>query len=146
MTWVMASVVVVTDGGAGFLTSKSPKLVISEALTKHPGFRLCGVRKWDDVMTGANFDTDQSSPYANFFSPSRLLKKYTINKPTVNVYCKVNTDYTLKIRDGKVLLALSDPSDPIWFLPNSQRLGGQWSCRQLWRVAGADSLQSNEIL
>ncbi|XP_052173081.1 ricin B-like lectin EULS3 [Diospyros lotus] len=33
-------------------------------------------------------------------------------KPTVRVFTKARTDYSLTIRDGKVLLAPSDPSDP----------------------------------
>ncbi|XP_031262525.1 ricin B-like lectin R40G3 [Pistacia vera] len=33
------------------------------------------------------------------------------NKPTVKVYCKARPDFSLTIRDGKVILATSDPSD-----------------------------------
>ncbi|XWS58472.1 hypothetical protein CRYUN_Cryun08bG0036800 [Craigia yunnanensis] len=32
-------------------------------------------------------------------------------KPTVKVYCKADTNFNLTIRDGKVILAPSDPSD-----------------------------------
>ncbi|XP_076939888.1 ricin B-like lectin R40G3 [Bidens hawaiensis] len=39
-------------------------------------------------------------------------EKYTDNKPTVRVYCKAKPDYALTIRDGKVILAPSNPSDP----------------------------------
>nr|GEV75445.1 protein kinase-like domain, phloem protein 2-like protein [Tanacetum cinerariifolium] len=39
-------------------------------------------------------------------------KKYTDDKPTVRVYCKAKTDYALTIRDGQVVLAPSNPSDP----------------------------------
>ncbi|CAI9090613.1 OLC1v1025426C3 [Oldenlandia corymbosa var. corymbosa] len=34
------------------------------------------------------------------------------NMPTVRVYCKAESNYSLAIRDGKVILARSDPSDP----------------------------------
>ncbi|KAL0438575.1 UNVERIFIED_CONTAM: Ricin B-like lectin EULS3 [Sesamum latifolium] len=34
------------------------------------------------------------------------------NKPSVKMYCKAETNYSLSIRDGKVVLARSDPSDP----------------------------------
>ncbi|KAM7500335.1 hypothetical protein LguiA_024749 [Lonicera macranthoides] len=34
------------------------------------------------------------------------------NKPTVRVYSKAEPDYSLSIRDGKVILTRSDPSDP----------------------------------
>ncbi|RZC79093.1 hypothetical protein C5167_003302 [Papaver somniferum] len=34
-----------------------------------------------------------------------------LNKPTVRVYCKAEPNYSLAIRDGKVILARSDPSD-----------------------------------
>ncbi|KAL8245402.1 hypothetical protein R6Q59_011660 [Mikania micrantha] len=37
--------------------------------------------------------------------------KYTDNKPTVRFYCKTKTDYSLTIRDGKVVLAPTNPSD-----------------------------------
>ncbi|KAJ4958211.1 hypothetical protein NE237_025322 [Protea cynaroides] len=35
-----------------------------------------------------------------------------LNKPTSRVYCKAETDYSLTIRDGHVILALSDVNDP----------------------------------
>lgn len=34
------------------------------------------------------------------------------SKPTVRVYSKAEPNYSLTIRDGKVILARSDPSDP----------------------------------
>ncbi|GER44320.1 hydroxyproline-rich glycoprotein family protein [Striga asiatica] len=34
------------------------------------------------------------------------------NKPSVKMYCKADTNYALTIRDGKVVLAPADPSDP----------------------------------
>ncbi|KAI3460307.1 hypothetical protein Pfo_016970 [Paulownia fortunei] len=34
------------------------------------------------------------------------------NKPSVKMYSKAETNYSLTIRDGKVILARSDPSDP----------------------------------
>ncbi|CAA0840123.1 hydroxyproline-rich glycoprotein family protein [Striga hermonthica] len=34
------------------------------------------------------------------------------NKPSVRMYCKADTNYALTIRDGKVVLAPADPSDP----------------------------------
>jgi len=34
-----------------------------------------------------------------------------VNKPTVRVYCKAETNYSLSIMDGKVILARSDPND-----------------------------------
>ncbi|EYU32796.1 hypothetical protein ABFS82_14G046600 [Erythranthe guttata] len=34
-------------------------------------------------------------------------------KPAVRMYCKGETNYSLTIRDGKVILARSDPSDPL---------------------------------
>ncbi|XP_076915927.1 ricin B-like lectin R40G3 [Bidens hawaiensis] len=37
--------------------------------------------------------------------------KYTDNKPTVRFYCKAKTDYSLTIRDGKVVLAPTNASD-----------------------------------
>ncbi|PWA57125.1 hydroxyproline-rich glycoprotein family protein [Artemisia annua] len=39
-------------------------------------------------------------------------KKYTDDKPTVRVYCKAKTDYAMTVRDGQVVLAPSNPSDP----------------------------------
>nr|XP_043633300.1 ricin B-like lectin EULS3 [Erigeron canadensis] len=40
-------------------------------------------------------------------------KKFSmVNKPTVRVYCKSLTKYSLTIRDGKVTLAPTNPSDP----------------------------------
>ncbi|KAI3464988.1 hypothetical protein Pfo_021651 [Paulownia fortunei] len=33
-------------------------------------------------------------------------------KPSVKMYCKAETNYSLAIRDGKVILARSNPSDP----------------------------------
>ncbi|KVH90702.1 hypothetical protein Ccrd_007332 [Cynara cardunculus var. scolymus] len=37
--------------------------------------------------------------------------KYTDNKPTVRFYSKAKPDYSLTIRDGKVILAPTNPSD-----------------------------------
>ncbi|KAI3823315.1 hypothetical protein L1987_04750 [Smallanthus sonchifolius] len=37
--------------------------------------------------------------------------KYTDNKPTVRFYCKAKPDYSLTIRDGKVVLAPTNASD-----------------------------------
>ncbi|KAG9134881.1 hypothetical protein Leryth_001224 [Lithospermum erythrorhizon] len=34
------------------------------------------------------------------------------DKPSVRVYCKAKTDYSLTIRDGHIILAPSSPSDP----------------------------------
>ncbi|KAL0314726.1 UNVERIFIED_CONTAM: Ricin B-like lectin EULS3 [Sesamum angustifolium] len=34
------------------------------------------------------------------------------NKPSVKMFCKAETNYSLSIRDGKVILARSDPYDP----------------------------------
>ncbi|GFP92694.1 hypothetical protein PHJA_001413600 [Phtheirospermum japonicum] len=33
------------------------------------------------------------------------------NRPTVRMYCKAETNYSLAIRDGKVILARANPSD-----------------------------------
>ncbi|CAN4123201.1 unnamed protein product [Withania somnifera] len=40
-----------------------------------------------------------------------------MDKPSFRVYTKVDTNYSLTIRDGKVVLASSDPSDPFqhWY-------------------------------
>ncbi|XP_039028743.1 ricin B-like lectin EULS3 [Hibiscus syriacus] len=40
-----------------------------------------------------------------------LYTNTTHNKPTVKIYCKAGPSYHLTIRDGKVVLAPSDPSD-----------------------------------
>ncbi|CAL1352893.1 unnamed protein product [Linum trigynum] len=42
---------------------------------------------------------------------------YLASKPTSKVYCKANPDFHLTVRDGKLVLAPSDPSDPCqnWF-------------------------------
>ncbi|GJT94100.1 ricin B-like lectin R40G3 [Tanacetum coccineum] len=37
--------------------------------------------------------------------------KYTDNKPTVRFYTKAKRDYSLTVRDGKVVLAPTNPSD-----------------------------------
>ncbi|KAM0002703.1 putative ricin B-like lectin [Helianthus debilis subsp. tardiflorus] len=42
---------------------------------------------------------------------SHQTPKYTDNKPTVRFYCKAKPDYSLTIRDGKVVLAPTNPSD-----------------------------------
>ncbi|KAM0024787.1 putative ricin B-like lectin [Helianthus debilis subsp. tardiflorus] len=42
---------------------------------------------------------------------SHHTNKYTDNKPTVRFYCKAKTDYSLTIRNGKVVLAPTNPSD-----------------------------------
>ncbi|KAM0038498.1 putative ricin B-like lectin [Helianthus debilis subsp. tardiflorus] len=51
-------------------------------------------------------------PIINHHHHQKPPEKYTDNKPTVRVYCKAKTDYALTIRDGQVILAPSDPSDP----------------------------------
>ncbi|KAL7615327.1 hypothetical protein Lser_V15G06533 [Lactuca serriola] len=42
----------------------------------------------------------------------KIPEKYTDNKPTVRVYTKARPDFSLTIREGKVILAPSNPSDP----------------------------------
>ncbi|KAJ0080413.1 hypothetical protein Patl1_23003 [Pistacia atlantica] len=46
--------------------------------------------------------------HSNYASASL---SHLTNKPTVKVYCKARPDFSLTIRDGKVILATSDPSD-----------------------------------
>lgn len=40
------------------------------------------------------------------------LASYFSNKSPVKVYCKAGPNYSLAIRDGKVILAPHDPNDP----------------------------------
>ncbi|KAL6511738.1 hypothetical protein OROGR_021335 [Orobanche gracilis] len=47
------------------------------------------------------------------------------NRPSVKMYCKAETSYSLTIRDGKVILARSNPSDPFQHWVKDEK----WSTR-----------------
>ncbi|KAL6511737.1 hypothetical protein OROGR_021334 [Orobanche gracilis] len=47
------------------------------------------------------------------------------NRPSVKMYCKAETNYSLTIRDGKVILARSNPSDPFQHWVKDEK----WSTR-----------------
>ncbi|KAL4591757.1 hypothetical protein LXL04_004728 [Taraxacum kok-saghyz] len=55
----------------------------------------------------------QSSPQAPtaVHHVSHQSPKFTDNKPTVRVYSKAKTDYSLTIRDGSVVITPTNPSD-----------------------------------